>query len=216
MMQIPSFPEANHPLVQALTHYSDLDLLTLFQRYPEQGKYFTVIFCRYSSVIYSLIDKATRSPVQADYIFALTWRHIFHEMRHLDLQNEMNSDAESLQNWLITTTTMCLKGTELPPVESIHYDIKDSPPPLWCYLEQSLELIPSLARIILVLADNFQWSETQIAAYLQGKGDNLTPTDVKYWLEYGHECVLSELPQDIREIYFPQMPDDQGECLKPV
>lgn len=212
-MQIPNFPEANHPLIQSLNHYSDLDLLTLFQRYPEQGKYFTGIFCRYAPVLYTLIGNSARSPVQADYLFALTWRHIFHEMRGLNLQAQ---GVESLQNWLINTTAMCINGTPLPPVESINYDIEQATPPLWCYLEQALELIPPLARLILVMADNFHWSSTRISAYLQAEGESLTSDDVEYWIEQGRQFVLNELPPDICEVYFPEAVETRDSLLDPV
>lgn len=215
MVQIPSFPEANHPLIQALNHYSDLDLLTLFQRYPEQGKYFTGIFCRYSPIIYSLVGNSARSPVQADYIFALTWRHIFHEMRGLNLRDD-HVNADSLQNWLINTTAMCLNGTEIPPVESINYDIKQATPPLWCYLEQSLELIPPLVRLVLVMADNYHWSPTRISAYLQAEGEDLTSEDVEYWVEQGRQFVLNELPKDICELYFPEALGSREDMLDAV
>ncbi|MFM6756789.1 MAG: sigma-70 family RNA polymerase sigma factor, partial [Dolichospermum sp.] len=49
-MQIPYFPHINHPLVKSLFDHSDQELLTLFQEYPDSGKYFTMIFCRYSSI----------------------------------------------------------------------------------------------------------------------------------------------------------------------
>ena len=215
MVQIPSFPEANHPLIQSLNHYSDLDLLTLFQRYPEQGKYFTGIFCRYSPIIYSLIDNSARSPVQADYIFALTWRHIFHEMRGLNLRDE-NTNADTLQNWLINTTAMCINGTEMPPVESINYDINEATPPLWCYLEQALELIPPLARLILVMADNYHWSPTRISAYLQAEGENLSTEDVEYWIQQGRQFVINELPKDICELYFPESLESREDLLDAV
>jgi hypothetical protein len=215
MVQIPSFPEANHPLIQTLNHYSDLDLLTLFQRYPEQGKYFTGIFCRYSPIIYSLVGNSARSPVQADYIFALTWRHIFHELRGLNLRDE-HVNADSLQNWLINTTAMCLNGTAIPPVESINYDIKQATPPLWCYLEQALELIPPLVRLILVMADNYHWSPTRISAYLQAEGESLTSEDVEYWMEQGRQFVLNELPKDICELYFPEALGSREDLLDAV
>lgn len=214
MIQIPSFPEANHPLIQSLNHYSDLDLLTLFQRYPEQGKYFTGIFCRYSPVLYTLIGNSARSPVQADYLFVLTWRHIFHELRGLNLQEQENS--ASLQNWLINTTAMCINGTSVPPVETINYDINQATPPLWCYLEQALELIPPLARLILVMADNFHWSPTRISAYLQAEGENITSDDVEYWVEQGRQFVVNELPEDICEMYFPESLKNRDRFLDPV
>ena len=107
-MKIPHFRETNHPLVKSIAHYSDQNLLTLFQRYPEQGKYFIAIVGRYSSIVYTLISHSARSPVQADYLFVITWRHIFYEMRGLNLRNPETTEVISFQNWLINQIAFCI------------------------------------------------------------------------------------------------------------
>ncbi|NER24550.1 MAG: sigma-70 family RNA polymerase sigma factor [Symploca sp. SIO1B1] len=200
-MQIPHFSESNHPLVKALFHYSDRELLTLFQRCPDQGKYFTAIFCRYSPIVYTLISHSARSPVQADYLFALTWRHLYYELGGLDLREENTSESSFFQNWLINMTAVCINQAELPPVESIHYELKTAPPPLWCYLEQALEQLPPIIRLMLVMAETFHWSETRIAAYLQAEGDVIAPAQVRTQLQQGYQLLESALPEDIRQIY---------------
>ncbi|MBD0362403.1 MAG: sigma-70 family RNA polymerase sigma factor [Coleofasciculus sp. C3-bin4] len=200
-MQIPHFSESNHPIVKSLFHHSDQELLTLFQRYPEQGKYFTAIFCRYSPIVFTLIRHSARSPVQADYLFALTWRHIFHELRGLDLRHDTTPGSNSFQGWLINMTAICINQAELPPVESIHYDLQAAPPPLWCYLEQALEQLQPGIRLMVVMAQTFQWSETRIAAYLQAEGEVISPAQVKIQLQQGYYLLEAALPEDIREIY---------------
>ena len=200
-MQIPHFSESNHPIVKSLFHHSDQELLTLFQRYPEQGKYFTAIFCRYSPIVFTLIRHSARSPVQADYLFALTWRHIFHELRGLDLRHDTTPGSNSFQGWLINMTAICINQAELPPVESIHYDLQTAPPPLWCYLEQALEQLQPGIRLMVVMAQTFQWSETRIAAYLQAEGEVISPAQVRIQLQQGYQLLEATLPEDIREIY---------------
>lgn len=200
-MQIPHFSESNHPIVKSLFHHSDQELLTLFQRYPEQGKYFTAIFCRYSPIVFTLIRHSARSPVQADYLFALTWRHIFHELRGLDLRHDTTPGSNSFQGWLINMTAICINQAELPPVESIHYDLQAAPPPLWCYLEQALEQLQPAIRLMVVMAQTFQWSETRIAAYLQAEGEVISPAQVRIQLQQGYQLLEATLPEDIREIY---------------
>jgi hypothetical protein len=204
-VQIPHFSESNHPIVKSLFHHSDQELLTLFQRHPEQGKYFTAIFCRYSPIVFTLIRHSARSPVQADYLFALTWRHIFYELRGLDLrQQEATLGSNSFQSWLINQTAICINQADLPPVESIHYDIQAAPPPLWCYLEQALEQLPPVIRLMVVMAQTFHWSETRIAAYLQAEGEVLSPAQAKTMLHQGYQLLEEGLPEDIREIYLSQ------------
>ncbi|RCJ40478.1 RNA polymerase subunit sigma-70 [Nostoc punctiforme NIES-2108] len=202
-MQIPHFPEANHPLVKSLFHHSDHELLTLFQRYPDAGKYFTVIFCRYSPIVYTLIRHSARSPVQADYLFALTWRHIYYELSGLRLtDSESGEEALTMQNWLINMTAFCINEIKLPPTEAIHYSLQATSPPLWCYVQQALDQLPPVLRLIVLMAQTFHWSETRIAAYLQAEGEAIAPYEVANFLQEGYRMLEDKLPTDIRTIYF--------------
>ncbi len=202
-MQIPHFPEANHPLVKSLFHHSDHELLTLFQQNPDAGKYFTVIFCRYSPIVYTLIRHSARSPVQADYLFALTWRHIYYELGGLNLTaSKSGEEALTMQNWLINMTAFCINEIKLPPTEAIHYSLQATSPPLWCYVEQALDQLPPVLRLIVLMAQTFHWSETRIAAYLQAEGEAIAPSEVANFLQEGYRMLEDKLPTDIRAIYF--------------
>lgn len=200
-MQTPQFPECNHLTIKSLFRYSDQDLLTLFQRYPEQGKYFVALFCRYNPIVYTLIAHSARSPVQGEYLFALTWRHAFYEMRTLELRGQTAEHVSSFQNWLINVTAMCINQVELPPVEAITYNLESASPPLWCYLEQALDRLPPIVRLILIMAKTFKWSPTRIAAYLQAEGDMISPAQVQDYLNQSYTTLTTNLPEDIRAIY---------------
>jgi hypothetical protein len=201
-VQIPHFSEANHPIVKSLFHHSDQELLSLFQHHPDAGKFLTAIFCRYSPIVYTLIRHSARSPVQADYLFALTWRHIYHELGGLDLTNpQPGGEALTLQNWLINMTAYCINEIELPPTEAINYSLKATSPPLWCYLEQALDQLPPILRLMVLMAQTFHWSETRIAAYLQAEGEAIAPSEVANFLQEGYRMLEDKLPTDIRAIY---------------
>ena len=200
-MQIPRFPEANHPLVQPLFHHSDLELLTLLQQHPEQGKYFTAIFCRYSPLIYTIIRHGARSRIQSDYLFAMIWRHIYYEMQGLNPESLETTGSNSLQSWLINIAAIALKEVEIPPVEAINYDLKAAPPPLWCHLEIALNQLPPIVRLMVLMAQTFHWSEAQIAAYLEKENESLTLEEVKSGLQQGYQLLETALPDDIRMIY---------------
>lgn len=214
-MQIPSFPECSHELVNSLNHQSDQELLTLFQRYPDAGLYFTAIFCRYSPIVYSLIRHSVRSPVQSDYLFAVTWRHIYHELGGLTRQEVRSPDDKpfTLQSWLINITAICINRMELPAVESIHYRLAEASPPLWCYVEQALDRVTPLQRLMVLMAQTFHWSETRIAAYLQAEGEILAPGEVKRRLEEAYQALEAALPEDISAIYLGRIrsssPDEE-------
>ncbi|NJP11828.1 MAG: sigma-70 family RNA polymerase sigma factor [Leptolyngbyaceae cyanobacterium RU_5_1] len=200
-MIIPTFPECNHPLVKSLAHYSDQELLTLFQRHSDAGQYFAAIFCRYSPMVYTLIRHSARSPVQADYLFATTWRHIFHELGGLDLRTTANESGFTFQNWLINITAVSINQAELPPVEAIHYDLKSAPPPLWCYIERALDQLPPVLRLMVLMAQTFGWSETRISAYLQAEGDAMSSAEVRVRVQEGYQLLEENLPEDVRAIY---------------
>ena len=102
-MDIPNFPECDHAIVKSLFEYSDYDLVQRLKQHPDEGKYFTALFCRYSPVVYTLIRHSARSTVQSEYLFALTWRHILYELSGLDLPSEPPEDF-SLQAWLVNLT----------------------------------------------------------------------------------------------------------------
>ena len=226
-MQIPTFPECNRDLIEPLTYLSDYELVDQLQRSPSDGKYFTALFCRYSPVVYSLIRHSARSPVQADYLFALTWRLILNELGGIDLSNiraqhpssgqssevadnaasDVQKDqpdraaAFSLQGWLINLTAAHINQAALPDVESIHYSLADAPPPLWCYTERALENLSPMHRLIILMAQTFAWSNTRISAYLQAEGDRITPAEVQAELKTAYQALARAIPADIRQIY---------------
>ncbi|WP_199247841.1 sigma-70 family RNA polymerase sigma factor [[Phormidium] sp. ETS-05] len=199
MLQLPDFSESNHPIVKSLFHYTDSELVTLFQRHPDEGKYFTALFCRYHAIVYSLIQHQVKSPVQGDYLFALTWRHIFHELRGLDLF--LSGANFTFQTWLINTTALCLKEAQLPPVEAINYSLAAAPPPLMCYVQEALDMMPPRQRLVMVMAETFHWSETRIAGSLQAEQETISPTDAIALLQEGYRSLESLLPEDICAIY---------------
>ncbi|MEM9150301.1 MAG: sigma-70 family RNA polymerase sigma factor [Cyanobacteria bacterium P01_F01_bin.3] len=222
-MQIPPFPECDHEMVKALIHQSDYALVDSLQRSPTEGKYFTALFCRYSPVVYSLIRHSARSPVQADYLFALTWRHILNELSGIDLAPfQSNADAStanssvvesdtpkadfSLQGWLINLTAAHINQIKLPDVESIHYVLADAPPPLWCYTERALEGLPPKHRLIVLMAQTFEWSDTRISAYLKAEGEQMTPQAVEAELQVAYQSLERAIPEDVRAIYLHHPP----------
>ena len=204
-MKLPDFPECNHVIVQSLAHYSDQALLSAFQRDPSAGKYFTALFCRYSALVYRLIMHTAKSPVQGEYLFALTWRHLLHELSGLALPEDENQPGEksslTLQNWIINVTALCINQVMLPEVEAIHYSLREASPPLWCYVERALDRLEPTQRLMVVMAKTFRWSETRIAAYLQAEGEQLSPGDVKARLQFAYQALEAALPKDIQVIY---------------
>lgn len=165
-------------------------------------------------MIYTLIRHSVRSPVQSDYLFAITWRHIYHELRGLDLASLLSSEPNqdktkqstrqprfNLQSWLVNITAVCINHAKLPPVESIHYSLPEASPPLWCYLDQALNRLSPLHRLTVLMAHTFHWSPTRISAYLRAEGTQVSEADVKDVLTQGYQYLYNVLPEDIQQIY---------------
>ena len=203
-MKIPAFPECDHALIKPLIHLSDYDLIDRLQKSPTDGKYFTALFCRYSPVVYSLIRHSARSPVQAGYLFALTWRHILNELSGIELTG--SPAAFSLQGWLIGLTAAHINQAVLPEVAAIHYTLQDAPPPLWCYTERALDGLLPKHRLIVLMAQTFAWSDTRIAAYLQAEGEQTSPPEVHAALQAAYQALERAIPKDIRAVYLDRAP----------
>ena len=151
--------------------------------------------------MYTLIQHSARSPVQADYLFALTWKHVYYELGGLNLESQTGNKGITLQSWLINMTAYCINEMEVPPTEQINYSLKSTSPPLWCYMEQALNQLPPMLRLIVLMAQTFHWSETRIAAYLQAEGEAIAPNEVAIFLQEGYRMLEDKLPADLRSIY---------------
>ncbi len=209
MLTIPTFPEANHQILRSLTVYSDRELVSLHKIHPEQGKFFTAFFCRYSSIVYSVVRHAVASERQADYLFALAWQDIFHYLRSVKLA--VDPDSTNWQNWAIDITARTIDRAEIPAPDRINYDLATAPPPLRCYLERGLDFLAPLVRTIVVMHQCFKWNEQRICAYLQGEGAKIDVDRIPDYLAEGYRQLEANLPQDIQEIYLRSRADTSAQ-----
>jgi hypothetical protein len=83
---------------------------------------------------------------------------------------------------------------------------------LWCYLDQALDRLPPLLRLMLIMAQTFRWSETRIAAYLKAEGERLSPSQISPQLEQAYALLEAEIPPDIHLIYWGE--SVSGEALE--
>ncbi len=58
-----------------------------------------------------------------------------------------------------------------------------------------------MLRLIVLMAQTFNWSETRISAYLRAEGEVLSPTEVQTQLQEGYRLLEAALPEDVRMIY---------------
>jgi hypothetical protein len=204
-MSVPEFLEAQHPLVQALCHDSDRSLVQNFQQYPQEGRFFTAIFCRYGGLTYVLIRNMARAALQTDYLFAKVWRNIFFELTYLDVGESEEAfplDEFSLQTWIFNKAALCVNQEEAPSIESVQYALNVASPPLWCYLQTALDQLPALHRLVLVLSQTFHWSESRIVAFLEAEGEAVDSQSIAQTQTEAHQQLIDILPQDIQAIYF--------------
>ncbi|MEL7495725.1 MAG: hypothetical protein AAGJ95_17420, partial [Cyanobacteria bacterium J06554_11] len=112
----------------------------------------------------------------------------------------------SLQGWLINLTAAHINQVKMPDVESIHYVLKDAPPPLWCYTERALDGLSARHRLMILMAQTFEWSDTRIAAYLQAEGEQVAPQEVQAELQVAYQALERAIPEDMRSIYLDYSP----------
>jgi hypothetical protein len=206
-IKLPAMPEAVHPLVQPWQNKSDAELVELIQQHPDQGRYFTALFCRYGAFVYTLLGRHAKTALQVDYIFARTWRRIFAELTQPSLNPDHAIPTQDLITWIAEQTSATILLEPLPPIEDIQYSLAAAPPPLWCYLEAALEQMSPETRLIMVMAQTFHWSTDRILAYFEAEGENVAPIDLQVQIEQGYQVLEKSLPEDISEIYLTSLPE---------
>ncbi len=198
----PRFSESQHPSVAALADRTDIELLRAFQQFPDSSRYFVALFCRYGPLLHTLAARAAAEPVGVDYLFALSWRHIFYELRGLDVYQLEAVGQESLRSWLVEMLGFCARHVQLPPAEAISYDVAAAPPPLWCHLEAALDTLSPLERLTLLLTQSGGWSLAQVAAWVAEHGaETASIAELEACLQVAYQQLERALPGDLREIY---------------
>jgi hypothetical protein len=212
-MGVPEFLEAQHPLVQTLSSQSDRELVYGFQQQRDQGKYFVAIFCRYAGLSYVLIRNMARAALQTDYLFARVWRNIFFELTYLDPgePEALSVDNFSLQTWIFNKAALCVNQEEAPAIESIQYALDIASPPLWCYLQLSLDHLPPLHRLVMVLSQTFHWSDPRIVGFLESEGETINQALLNNLRSEAYQQLHERLPEDIQRIYLNVSPQNVEE-----
>lgn len=199
MLSIPTFPEAKHEIIEFLASCSDLELVNLHSAYPDQGRFFTALFCRYHGIVYTTVQHAFESVEQTNYLFAIVWRRIFQQLSQVKYLNPVN--VANWQSWIIDIAGSTISQVEVPHPANIRYSLSMVSPPLWCYLEQGLDRIPPLFRLIIVMSQNLNYTDEQICAYLIEEGQNIDVVAIPAHLAEGYQLLEATLPEDIRLIY---------------
>lgn len=197
-MQIPHFLEADHELIHSLQSFSDAELVKYYRQEPEQAKFFVAFFCRYSAITYSIIHHISGAKIGSDYVFALVWQRIFERLQQLE---DKDLDDISWQNWVVSVAGELVSQVEVPPVEKIQYRLSAVSPPLRCYVQRSLNLMPPLLRLVFMMGHNWHWPIARIASHLQAEGETLAADDIPLYLAESQKAFEKNLPIDLATIY---------------
>jgi hypothetical protein len=196
-VQIPTFAEAHHESILALGQYTDAELIQNHIQEPEKACYFIAFFCRYSSIVYSIIQHVAGDQIQINYVFALAWQRVFDRLQELD---DRKISKIIWQQWVVNVAGELVGTQELPASDQLTYRLSEVSPPLRCYTNRSLELIQPLLRLVFVMG-NHQWSAKQISAALKAEGEDLAEMDVPLYLAEAQKSFEKTLPLDLLEIY---------------
>lgn len=161
------------------------------------------------------------AAVNLDHRFAQVWKHLYGDLQRLNLSPEVDSPSDppqisglsavdeavavpqTLQSWIVDATARYLRSGDLPGGGD-RYSLTYAPPPLWCYLERSLEALSPPHRLVVVLHRTFGWPLEEVTAYLRAKGADIDPAAVVTLLEEGFHLLNTHLPEDIQAIYLSQ------------
>jgi hypothetical protein len=196
-VQIPTFAEAHHESILALGQYTDAELIQNHIQEPEKAQYFIAFFCRYSSIVYSIIQHVAGDQVQIDYVFSLAWQRVFDRLQEID---DRQIPKIIWQQWVVNVAGELVGPQKIPASDEISYRLSEVSPPLRCYTHRSLELIQPLLRLVFIMG-NQQWSAKQISAALQAEGEDLAEMDVPLYLAEAQKSFEKTLPIDLLEIY---------------
>jgi hypothetical protein len=195
---IPSFAEAHHELVQSVQHYSDAELVRSHRQEALQAKFFVALFCRYSSITYSIIQHVAGEQIQVDYLFALAWQRIFDRLEQLE---DREIDKIQWQNWIVSTAGELVSTEKLPTSDRITYRLEEVSPPLRCFVERSLGLMQPLLRLVLIMSERWHWSTAKISSQLTAEGEDISGIDVPLYISESQKAFTKTLPIDLLDIY---------------
>jgi hypothetical protein len=195
---IPSFAEAHHELVQSVQHYSDAELVRSHRQAAPQAKFFVALFCRYSSITYSIIQHVAGEKIQVDYLFALAWQRIFDRLDQLE---DKEIDKIQWQNWIVSTAGELVSTEKLPASDRITYRLQEVSPPLRCFVERSLRLMQPLLRLVLMMSERWHWSTAKIYSQLNAEGEDISEMDVPLYISESQKAFTKTLPIDLLDIY---------------
>lgn len=118
-VQIPTFAEAHHESILALGQYTDAELIQNHIQEPEKARYFIAFFCRYSSIVYSIIQHVAGDQIQIDYVFALAWQRVFDRLQELD---DRQIPKIVWQQWVVNVAGELVGPQELPASDQLLTD----------------------------------------------------------------------------------------------
>jgi len=191
------FPELNHELIIPLQPFSDQELWQFWTTYPHQHRYLVMIFFRYAFFPCQVVSSENNIELSATYL-ELLWFFIF------DRINEYQEDKTIILSELIANLTKQFLWEERLIISSTNSQKDNSELryfPLKYYLENNLDRLSNLERMILVVKDKFNWEDETISQYLQQQKQRITLAEIKAYYTQAHSHLINNLPIDIISIY---------------
>lgn len=191
------FPELNHELIKPLHNIDDLELWTLWQKYPQQSRYLIMLFFRYADFPQKVAKNFHNLELSLPYKESL-WFYLFDELLNYNLEKDslLSEIITQLVNEFLTAEKVIVTSTDK---SDEHLEIRFFP--LKYYLKKNLDQLSPLERIILLTKDKFNWEDEKILGYLQQQKQAITLAEIKAYHTQAHARLLNFLPLDIVTIY---------------
>jgi hypothetical protein len=191
------FPELNHELIKPLQDIDDIHLWKLWQKNSSQARYLIILFYRYVNLTKYFDNGLNKIEIKKDNFEGL-WFFIIKQLLKYQILEEVD-----LREVILDLIQQFLTDEKFI-TSKVYGDVSDFQLryfPFKYYLQQSLEKLSPIERVILVIKDKFDWEEEKILQYLQQHENNITLAEIKAYYTKAHSQLLNYLPTDIISIY---------------
>ncbi|WP_287128710.1 SPOR domain-containing protein [Candidatus Cyanaurora vandensis] len=186
-------------LILQLRECTDEELVELARTHPEEGRYLLCLYCRYQSLVESLVASSQQAPVMA----ATVWVQVRSKLTTLNIQER------KFLSWLTVlsadTLTQVLRGNQ-----KLLTSASTANPVTLAYVDQALQQLSPPERFMVIFHDVYQWPLAQIRSWLTEQQWTVPASQLTLYLQQAHQRLLANLPPDLKTLCWQaQSPEEQ-------
>ncbi|WP_218081528.1 SPOR domain-containing protein [Anthocerotibacter panamensis] len=197
-----SDPACQSGLVLQLREFTDEELIGFALANPQEGRYLLCLYCRYRSLVESIVTSSQQSQVMAGTVWVQVRRRL----------DRLNVQENKFLSWLTAlsadTLTQVLRGNQ-----KLLTTVSAANPVVLAYIDQALQQLSPPQRFVVILHDAYQWSLAQIKSWMADQQWNLPVNQIASSLQQARQVLIATLPLDLRTLFWNTQ-DDLDEQLQ--